>query len=84
MLYQIERLPLMLAILIHGSVLYISYLVTYLVNGWLERGTMPMLVFSGIFAGGYLIIWLIIYSVTKRRTRQLNEMLRKKQQYMKE
>ena len=27
-LYQIERLPLMVAILIHGSVLYVSYLAT--------------------------------------------------------
>ena len=36
-LYQIERLPLMLAILIHGGVLYISYLGTYLINGWTER-----------------------------------------------
>ena len=35
-IYQIERLPLMLAILIHGGVLYISYLTTYLLNGWLK------------------------------------------------
>jgi len=28
-LYQIERLPLMVAILIHGSILYVSYLATY-------------------------------------------------------
>ena len=34
--YQIEQLPLMLAILIHDAVLYISYLITYLVNGWLK------------------------------------------------
>ena len=33
--YQIERLPLMVAILIHGAVLYISYLATYLFNNWL-------------------------------------------------
>ena len=45
-LYQIERLPLMVAILIHGSVLYASYLVTYLLNGWLEWETTPILVFS--------------------------------------
>ena len=34
-LYQIERIPLMLAILIHGGVLYLCYLGTYLVNVWL-------------------------------------------------
>ena len=51
-LYQIERLPLMVAIAIHGCVLYASYLVTYLVNGWLEWGFLPILVFSGIFVMG--------------------------------
>ena len=65
-LYQIERLPLMTAILIHGGVLYMSYLGTYLVNGWLEWGTSPILVFSAIFVLGYLLIWAIIYSVTQK------------------
>ena len=32
-IYQVEQLPLMVAILIHGGVLYISYMGTYLVNG---------------------------------------------------
>ena len=79
-IYQIERLPLMVAILIHGSVLYISYLGTYLLNDWLEWGIMPVLVFSGIFVVGYLIIWVIIYSIIKRNTDKINEMLHKKQQ----
>lgn len=79
-IYQIERLPLMVAILIHGSVLYISYLETYLLNGWLEWGATPILVFSGIFVLGYLVIWAIIYSITKKRTARINEMLKKKQQ----
>ena len=78
-LYQLERLPLMAAILIHGSVLYFSYLATYLVNNWLEWGTAPILVFSGIFILGYLLIWAIIYSVIRRNTRRVNEALRKKQ-----
>ncbi|MBR5317290.1 MAG: DUF3021 domain-containing protein [Lachnospiraceae bacterium] len=78
--YQIERLPLMVAILIHGGVLYISYLVTYLLNNWLESGVVPILVFSGIFLLGYLAIWAVIYSVIKKRTDKLNEILRKKQQ----
>lgn len=77
--YQIERLSLMLAIMLHGLVLYISYLLTYLINGWLEKGTTPILVFSFIFVIGYLIIWAIIYSVTKRRTDRLNEILLEKQ-----
>ena len=79
-IYQIERVSLMLAILIHGGVLYISYLVTYLLNGWLEWGITPILVYSSIFAFSYLVIWVIIYSVTKKRTQRLNEILKKKQQ----
>ena len=79
-IYQIERLPLMVAILIHGSVLYISYLVTYLLNDWLDWGVMPIVVFSAIFVVGYVVIWAIIYSITKRSTEKLNEMLKQKQQ----
>ena len=79
-LYQLERLPLMAAILIHGSVLYVSYLMTYLVNGWLEWGRVPVLVFTGIFVVGYLVIWAVIYFVIKRKTKKLNKMLKEKQQ----
>ena len=75
--YQIERLPLMAAILIHGCVLYVSYLGTYLVNGWLEWGTLPILAFTTIFVLGYLVIWAVIYSVIRRRTEQINQVLKK-------
>ena len=78
-IYKIERLPLMSAILIHGGVLYVSYLITYLVNGWLENGATPLLVFSGIFAVGYFAIWAVIYLVTRKNTKKVNEMLRKMQ-----
>ena len=78
-IYQIERIPLMVAILIHGVVLYLTYLVTYLVNGWLKQGTTPILVFSVIFVFGYLVIWAVIYSFTKRNTAILNEKLLEKQ-----
>ena len=79
-IYQIERLPLMVAILIHGGVLYISYLATYLLNDWLEWGAIPILVFSGIFIFGYLMIWAIIYCIIRKRTERLNEILKKKQE----
>ena len=79
-IYQSEHLPLMVAVLIHGFVLYISYLVTYLINDWIEKDFTPIFVFTGIFIGGYIIIWLIIYSVTKYNTDRLNKILQKKQQ----
>ena len=79
-IYQIERLPLMVAILIHGGVLYISYLTTYLLNNWLEWGATPIFVFTGIFVFSYLAIWAAIYSVIKKKTARLNEILKQKQQ----
>ena len=78
-IYQIEKIPLMLAIFIHGSVLYISYLATYLINNWLEIGVAPILVFTGIFILGYIVVWVIIYSTTKRKTEKINRILKEKQ-----
>ena len=78
-IYQVEQLPLMVAILIHGGVLYVSYLGTYLLNGWLEQSAAPISIFSAIFALSFLTIWAIIYSITKRNTEKLNEMLKKQQ-----
>ena len=79
-IYQVERLPLMSAILIHGSVLYIGYLGTYLLNDWLDFGIIPIIVFTAIFVVGYIVIWAIIYSIIRRNTAKLNEILKKKQQ----
>ena len=76
-IYQIEQLPLMVAILIHGGILYISYLGTYLLNGWLEWSGIPVLVFTGIFVGGYLVIWAVIYSIIKKNTDRINEALKR-------
>lgn len=77
--YQIERLPLMLAILLHGGVLYASYLATYLVNNWLETSMIPILAFTGVFVVGYFAIWAVIYCVIRRRTKRINEILNQKQ-----
>ena len=78
-IYKIERLALSVAILIHGAVLYIAYLATYLINGWLKSGSLPILVFSVIFILGYLAVWAVIYFTTKKKTEKLNAMLKKKQ-----
>ena len=82
-IYQVERLPLMVAILIHGVVLYITYLWTYLLNNWLEGGVIPILVFTGVFIFGYIAIWAIIYAIIKKRTERLNIILRDSRREMK-
>lgn len=78
-LYQIEKLPLMWAILIHGVVLYFAYLATYLLNSWLQTGLRPFLVFTAIFVLGYLAVWAVIYIATRKNTEKLNRALREKQ-----
>lgn len=74
-IYQIEKLPLMVAIFIHGVVLYISYLVTYLLNDWLRRGIAPIVIFTVVFVVGYLAIWVIIYLVHRKSTDKINQVL---------
>lgn len=83
-LYQIERLPLMVAILIHGVVLYFTYLGTYLINDWLKIGVIPILIFTGIFIVGYLVIWVMIYAIIKKRTGKINLLLEQKQKHVEE
>ena len=78
-LYQIERLPLMAAIGIHGAMLYLGYLLTYLLNGWLDWGRLPVLVFTAIFAVGYLAIWAVIYAIMRRSTARVNALLKRRQ-----
>ena len=75
-IYQQEQLPLATAILIHGGVLYAAYIVIYLINGWLQRKLMPILVFSVIFVTGYALIWLFIYLFNKKRTNKINQNLK--------
>ena len=78
-IYQIERLPLMVAILIHGCVLFASYLVTYLVNGWRKSEKTPVMMFTVIFVLGYLLIWMFIYIANRKNTARVNEKLKQKQ-----
>lgn len=79
-IYQIERLPFMAAVLVHGGVLYAGYLATYLLNDWLDFGVIPIIVFTAIFVVGYVVIWAVIYSIIRKNTDELNKMLKKKQQ----
>ena len=75
-IYQMEQLPLPTMILLHGGALYIAYILTYLVNGWLLRQLAPILIFTGIFVAGYALVWLIIYCIEKAKTEKLNKLLK--------
>ena len=74
-LYQIESLPLIFAILIHGIALYLAYAIVYLVNGWLAEGALPFLIFTVCFVVGYAVVWAIVYLCIRRSTDKLNKKL---------
>ena len=76
-IYQMEQLPLPTMILLHSGALYIAYLLTYLINGWLLNQLTPIAIFTGIFIAGYAVIWLIIYFVEKAKAAKLNNLLNK-------
>ena len=71
--YKIEELPLLYAILIHGITLYIDYLAMYLVNGWLNDGITPLIVFTVIFILGFLLTWTIVYLFIKKDIEKMNK-----------
>ena len=75
MIYQIEELPLMYAILIHGIVLYTDYLMIYLLNHWIADSPLPLLFFTAIFIVGYALIWVVIYLCIRAKTQRLNQKL---------
>ncbi len=72
-IYQIEQLPLPIAILLHAAVLYVDHLGIYLLNGWLHRSLVPILIFTACFIAGFAVIWLIVYAVNKRNTKRINK-----------
>ncbi len=74
-IYQMEQLPLPTMILLHGGALYIAYILTYLLNGWLLNQLTPILVFTGIFVAGYALVWFIIYFIEKAKANKLNNLL---------
>ena len=77
-IYQMEQLPLPIMILLHGGALYIAYILTYLLNGWLHNSLVPILIFTGIFIAGYALIWLVIYCVEKAKAEVLTRKLKEK------
>ena len=59
------------------GVLYLDYLILYLCNNWIERDITTLGIFTGIFFGGFAVIWLVVYLCVRSKTKRLNQ-LRKK------
>ena len=71
--YTVEQLPLPMAFLIHGGVLYVDYLLMYLLNDWIPKGGIG--IFTLIFGLGYAAVWLVIYLSIRIKAAQINKKL---------
>lgn len=77
-IYQVESLSLMSKIMIHALSLYLVYLVFYLLNDWIVKDLKVIGLFSLIFFSGYIVIWIIIYIIERKKIKELNEKLKEK------
>lgn len=75
MVYSIEQLPLISAIMLHGGILYLDYLIMYLLNSWIPRDLHGIGIFTAIFVAGYAIIWAGIYCSIRAKTERINKKL---------
>ena len=74
-IYQTEQIALPFAIAIHVAVLYLDYLILYLLNDWIPKNFSALGIFTGIFAVGFALVWVIIYCVTKAKATSLSKQL---------
>ena len=77
MIYQVESLPLPMAILIHGGVLYRDYLMIYLLNSWLPGNAVGIFTIS--FFAGFALVWLVSYLCIRKKTKRRNEKMKARQ-----
>ena len=73
--HQVESWSLAKSLLCHLGTLYFSYILCYIVNSWIPFEPIALLIFTGSFVVGYLVIWLIIYLCIKVAARRLNQKL---------
>lgn len=77
--YEIERLPLALATALHCLTIILVFVPISLMLGWVS-GIPELLVFMGIQAVIFFIIWLIMYAGFRKQVKELNKMQEQFQQ----
>lgn len=72
---QIENFSKIKALFLQLISLYLAYTIGYLINGWIPFNIIVFIIYSSCFIGGFLLIWLIVYLLTKREVNKMNESL---------
>ena len=75
---QIESWPIAKRMGIHFASLYVVYVACYLVNRWLPFSWQVILLFTAIFVGVYLIVWITVALITHGISKRLNNSLSNK------
>lgn len=71
-LYDMDRIPVAAATLIHGVICVGTFIPLSLFLGWFER-IEETLVMTGCQIAAFFCIWLIMYLVFRKETRELNK-----------
>ncbi len=77
---EVEKWGKAKSMLCQLSSLYVVYTGGYLINHWIPLDYRVILIFTGSFILGYLIIWFTVYLVTRKLTNKLNEKLKLEQE----
>lgn len=72
--YQIERIPLLPATMLHSGGLLTAYLTIYLINGWLQPKNIPW--FLVIFCSLYAVIWTIVTLSVRHSVQRVNQKMK--------
>ena len=75
-IWKQEEIQISKKISIHFLVLYLLYLLVYLLNDWIEKDLKVIGIFTLVFVLGYILTWIIIYLVEKKRAKKLNEFIK--------
>lgn len=59
----------------HLLTLYVAYVTCYLVNTWIPFNAMVILIFTGIFAVTYFVVWLTVFLCVKSAQKKMNAQL---------
>ena len=73
---QIESWSVPKSLLVHFSLLYISYILCYVINSWIPFEPMVLLIFTAIFAVSYFVVWITVVLVIKSTVKKLNSKLK--------
>lgn len=74
---QIEHWSITKSILFHFSLLYITYILCYLCNTWIPFDWLVIGIFTAIFVVSYFVIWLTVYLIARKTSKEFNNRLKK-------